>query len=193
MARNPSTSSVRRPGADGLASVRRGTRRLHDALESGSVLAGLVVGDCSPREYAAAMGALAAAYAPVDGLLLAADRQRPAEVAPYRPRGLRPHAVPSSPRFPALVSPGAYLGARYVVDGAHFGHRLIARALARSPAASLAGADAFWTTDFVAPHEWRALCARLAAVRSRCELAAAVRMARALFRHFGMHLSRRLA
>lgn len=91
--------------------------------------------------------------------------------------------------LPEVAGVGAYLGARYVVDGAQFGHRRIAGLLARSPvSAVLNRPQSFWRTDFVYPDEWRTVCHMMADRTHRQEIAAAARAARALFRYFHHHI-----
>lgn len=182
------------PTVDALSAVRRASARRHAALDQRSLLTMLAQKDCQPSDYEAAMRGLTRFYGTLDRLLVEGEPLRPAGVAPYRLRspvlreelgdGALEHARTPQEGLGALDSEGAYLGARYAVDGAQFGHRVIATALTRSAlAARLRRPRAFWVTTFVAPGEWRMLCTALMTISRRSEFAAAMRTARQVFRH----------
>lgn len=182
-----------------LSVSRRYTARHHAALERHPVLARLAAPDCTAAEYVRAVRSLAAIYAGIDRLLLAAEPYRPAAVGPFRPRAPRLVAECAAmgsrvaPRKtvppPELASVGAYLGARYVVDGAQFGHRTIAASLARSPVATvLDRPQSFWRTAFVYPDEWRKIRNVMVSLTDRREIAAAAVSARTLFEYFHRHV-----
>lgn len=194
--------AVERRGMRNALSVSRlYTARAHAALERHPVLARLVAPDCTGAEYARAVRSLATVYAGIDRLLLAAEPYRPAAVGPFRPRapslvaecaamGSRVDPRKTAP-LPELAGVGAYLGARYVVDGAQLGHRQIAASLARSPVATvLDRPQSFWRTAFVYPDEWRKTREVMADLTDRREIAAAAVSARALFQYFHRHLER---
>lgn len=180
-----------------LRRVRAGTRRLHRQLDRESSLARLASSDCSLAEYRAALLPLSRAYARVDRALVAGDAYRPLELAPYRARSpligaalaaLSEHRRP--PMQPvavdAIESTAAYLGCRYVVDGAQFGHAVIRRALERSAMAAALPVSAlsFWRARFLAPEDWRALCRQLQTMPTRMEAAVATISARRVFEMF---------
>lgn len=184
---------------DALRRVRHGTRRRHQQLDRQSSLARLASRDCSLTEYQAALIPLAHAYAFADHILLSADAYRPVGMAGYRARypliehalsALRdalPLPLPERPGTDrAIDSTAAYLGCRYVLDGAQFGHAVIARALARSEVASALPGSAlsFWQTRFLASEDWSALCRRLTAMSTRSGAAAATISARRTFALF---------
>lgn len=182
---------------DALRRVRDGTRRRHRQLDRQSALTRLARPDCSLTEYQAALEGLARAYGRVDHVLAAGEGYRPVGLAPYRARSplidsalsaLAGSTLPPA-RFaagPAIDSTAAYLGCRYVVDGAQFGHAVIARALVRSEVATVLpeGALSFWGARFLSPGEWRGLCHRLENVATRTEAAIATISARRLFELF---------
>lgn len=180
---------------DGLACIRRGTRQLHQRLDRQSPMAALVDPECCAKTYRQVVMPLIETYAAVDRALQNHDRYRPQAIAPYSPRArrlARPFANsiewPSDDKlaFLNIDSTASYLGGRYVVDGAQFGQRMIARALIHSPAQRELGMELsrFWRHTFVSTEHWRALCYRLELIHTRNEIASAVRMARYVFRLF---------
>ena len=184
-------------GIDALKRVRDGTRRLHRQLDRESSLARLASPDCSLTEYRTALSPLARAYAQVDGMLIAGEAYRPVGLAPYQARSpLIGAALSASNAQPGYLEPAtepraidsvaAYLGCRYVVEGAQFGHALIGQMLARSEVAQrLPGAAlSFWRARFLAPGEWGALCHRLEHMATRAEAAIATVSARRIFELF---------
>ncbi|WP_348765443.1 hypothetical protein [uncultured Salinisphaera sp.] len=187
---------------DPLGLVRRSTQRLHAFVEHGTPMARLVAPDCTLEDYCAVLRPLTRIYAAVDRKLTAGQCWRPCTVAPYRLRSplleLETErwcdvAAKTPARAPKLDGVAAYLGVRYVIDGAQFGHRVIAASLARSPAAVVvAQRPGFWSTSFVSPAEWRRLCAALRCLGSRDEAAAAARAARQTFELFACELQPRL-
>lgn len=80
----------------------------------------------------------------------------------------------------------AYLGMCYVIEGAQFGNRVIARNL-RSSFGTMADS---MCTSFLGESDtgWRDVMAALSALQSRREVAAAVRSARRTFRYFVINL-----
>lgn len=184
---------------DGLTLVRAATRRLHARVENESLLSAVISGEVSHAGYALILVRLSHLYTEVDRVLLLADRHRPAALSPYCPRAPRliaesralgySAAANELPRLPEPTGNGGYLGVRYVVDGAHFGNRLIARTLVSSPLARLLPPDSFWNTPFVAPEDWRGLCRQLENIEDRNQLADAARSARGVFWHFRRHLA----
>ncbi|MES1938073.1 hypothetical protein [Salinisphaera hydrothermalis] len=179
---------------DALSRVRHGTRRRHRQLDRESSLARLAFANCSLTEYRAALVPLARAYARADAILVAAEAHRPTGVAPYRARSpLIGGALSALGDFSsgpvrsgadrAIDNTAAYLGCRYVLDGAQFGHLVIARALASSEVAATLPASAlsFWRTRFLATEDWRSLCRRLMNMPTRSSAAAATIAARYMF------------
>lgn len=193
-------ASMKLPDARNALSVsRRGTARLHAALECHPLFARLASTDCTAADYARAVRCLGAIYARIDRLFLMAEPYRPAAIVPFRPRAPRLYAECAAAgleagfrekgSLPEVAGVGAYLGARYVVDGAQFGHRQIAGSLAHSPvSAVLDRPQSFWRTDFVYPDEWRTVCQLMADLTNRREIAAAALTARALFWYFHQHV-----
>ena len=178
---------------DPLALIRRSTARLHTAIERDTPLARLAAHDCTVEEYRRALRLSAAIYATLDRQFVAAEHWRPRAVGAYRLRspalladlhraGESSAGLATSGR--PIDSTPAYLGARYVVDGAQFGHRVIAAALAGSPAAPLAARAEFWSAAFVSRNDWRRLRVGLSGLHSRDEVARAARSARRTFEHF---------
>ena len=183
---------------DPLGFVRRSTQRLHAAIERDTPLARLADRDCTVEDYRAALGPLMRIYGTLDRQLVGAEHWRQWDVGPYRQRS--PFLIeelyrwgqgcgPNAGDGPRLDSAAAYLGVRYVVDGAQFGHRVIAASLARSPAATaVAHRPGFWSTAFVSTAEWRRLCKALAGLDTRIETAQAARAARCTFELFSREL-----
>ncbi len=182
---------------DALTRVRDGTRRLHRQLDRESSLRRLASPDCSLTQYRAALVPLARAYARVDRLLIAGESFRPVGLVPYRARSPligpalaalvgRPRPLVPADACRPIDSKAAYLGCRYVIDGAQFGHAVIARALAGSELAGALSTQAlsFWQIRFLAPDEWRGLCRRLANMSTRAEAAAVTLSARRIFELF---------
>lgn len=73
-----------------------------------------------------------------------------------------------------------------MVDGAQFGHRIIARTLhgASTGHDTGHGGPSFWQQNFLVLGDWPRLCHRLATLENRWEVAAAVQAARRTFRVF---------
>ncbi|MBS62447.1 hypothetical protein [Salinisphaera sp.] len=185
---------------DPLGLVRRSTQRLHASVEHDTPMARLVACDCTLEDYRAALKPLARIYAALDDKLHAARCWRPCSVGPYRARlpllqieleRWCATATVAPVSAPPLDGVAAYLGVRYVIDGAQFGHRVIAASLARSAAAAVvAQGSGFWATSFVSTAEWRRLCQALRHLGSRSEAASAARAARRTFELFSRELHR---
>lgn len=185
---------------DTLALVRAATSRRHIALERLPRLARLASGQANRDDYVTTLGRLAAAYAALDQTIHTLDAYRPAPLPPYRPRAPRlvteardlGIALPAAyaPELPAHDRTGGYLGMRYVLDGAQFGHRATAAAIANSNLAGfLARRDSFWATEFVSRQDWQCLCQSLARLADRRQAAAAAVFGRHVFAHFQRQLS----
>ncbi len=116
--------------------LRRATLRLHHRIDRTSVLAVLTQPGLRLSAYTSAMVALQQAYLPLDLLLSNSAHLCPATVPAYVPRSLLItrdllplHASLTNPIPPVrLTGPeteAAYLGIRYVVEGAQLGSRVI--------------------------------------------------------------------
>lgn len=150
---------------------------------------------CEADHYRRAMHGLSLAYHAADHALLAAQATCPASLEPYQPRlpwlladldalGVaQPDFQPVSLNVPSSRS--AYLGMRYVLEGAQLGSQVIDRNLARSALGpQLVNAKSFWSRRMASPDCWPILLAQLATLQTRDELTQAARAARGTFHHF---------
>ena len=85
-------------------------------------------------------------------------------------------------------SSAAYLGMRYVVEGAQLGSRIIHGHLHAAFGVNLREFGSFWTPGSALQASWPELLKSLAKMESRKSLAAAVHAARLTFRHMERHL-----
>ena len=185
--------------------LQRATRRQHERLDAASLLTPLMLPQVPLAAYQAAMVAMLRAYRPVDACLLQMpppDHGMQVAVlaktlAPYQPRspalqrdldamGIAPDAfVPAtSAGLDMPTTLPAYLGMRYVVEGAQFGNRVIGRNLQAAFGAGAQDICSAWMTGAEANAVWPGLMAALAALDSRRDVAAALRGARRMFGYF---------
>jgi heme oxygenase len=175
----------------------RATGRLHKRLDQDSVLASLVRPGVTWGQYLAAMKALERSYRPIDASLLQGAALCPDGLPPYLPRGatlrrdlLVLNEFPDVPwishqtALAVLDSSSAYLGMRYVVEGAQFGSRMIHRALYKTFGGTFEAAGSFWSPDAPWQGSWPSVASGLSQLESRQSLASAARAARQSFRHF---------
>lgn len=145
------------------------------------------------------MCALRRAYEPLDSLLLAGSSFCPSGLLPYTAR------VPSIERDLTVLALGlenlnadapdvnlappasaaAYLGVRYVVEGAQIGSRFIYHHLRSRFGDDLREFGTFWMSASDAPGCWTGVLQSLADLDSRESVAVAARAARTVFRHMG--------
>jgi heme oxygenase len=183
--------------------LRRSTLRLHRRIDGKSKLAILVAPGVTLQLYSSAMEGLAGAYSGIDTLFLKNSDLCPAGVPPYVPRTPslnrdlaalgRLDASPVRQRddavLPAPANQAAYLGMRYVVEGAQLGSRLIYRHLQEVFGDRLQAYGSFWAADLTFLAAWPGVLAALSGLESRQSLAAAARAARFTFRHMERHLA----
>lgn len=182
-----------------LAELRVRTRPLHDQLDKGSLLSRLAQPDCSKADYVQAAQALRAVYQQVDECLGQAASLCPPDLPRYEPRApwleadlVRLQGKLGVPCLQSLCPPAdvsAYLGMRYVVEGAVLGARLIHRALAESPLAEeLPIAECFWMRVQSFPITWPSLVRRLGQQTDASSTEATIAGASAVFQLFIQHL-----
>jgi heme oxygenase len=175
----------------------RATGRLHKRLDQDSVLAPLVRPGVTWGHYLAAMKVLERAYRRIDECLLEGAALCPAGLPPYLPRGaslrrdlLLLQASPAArwiSHQAALAVPdssAAYLGMRYVVEGAQLGSRVIHSALSKIFGDTFEAAGSFWSPEAPWQGSWPFVANGLLQLESRPSLASAARAARQSFRHF---------
>lgn len=177
--------------------LRRGTHRLHVRIDKTSVLAPLIRSGVTLPVYATAMLALKQAYEEVDSALLQSSALCPKGLGSYTPRvprierdlrGLNVRLGSlRSPHVGAGLKPpqteAAYLGIRYVVEGAQLGGRFIFGQLCCTFGAGIHEFGTFWNPEAYPQGSWPSLLKSLSRVESREELASCVRTARQTFRH----------
>jgi heme oxygenase len=184
--------------------LRQATQRLHRRIDRTSVLAVLASSGVTLELYGAAMQSLEQAYGEIDRWLLRNCGRCPAEVPPYTPRGpvihrdlvalgiMSPDRSPQAgPQF-ALNVPDteeAYLGMRYVVEGAQLGSRVIYGHLYAAFGVRLSEFGSFWMPGSALQGSWPLLLKNLARIESRPSLAAAAHSARLTFRYMGHYLA----
>jgi heme oxygenase len=153
--------------------------------------------------YRGAMLSLERAYEEIDWLFAQASAWCPAGLPPYIPRvpGIHrdltaltviPHGPPPAALYRRLKAPdteAAYLGMRYVVEGAQLGSRVIYGHLHKSFGERLSEFGTFWTPDLTLQSVWPHLLKILGGMESRHALAAAARAARMTFRHMAANLA----
>jgi heme oxygenase len=120
--------------------LRNATRGHHDAMEAAPTMAALLGAAPDARDVARAIMGQLSVIAPVEDSLRRAAPDACALFADYVPRAplaradlARLPATPTAPaprRLPRLASPEAWLGFRYVMEGASLGGALIHRRLA---------------------------------------------------------------
>jgi heme oxygenase len=182
--------------------LRRATSRLHRRIDHGSVLTVLTIPTAVTLDlYREAMLSLQHAYEEIDGLLVQACAWCPAALPPYVPRvpsinrdlnalGVIPHDLPARRRRLAVPeTEAAYLGVRYVVEGAQLGSRVIYGHLHEAFGRRLSEFGTFWTPGSTLQCSWPHLVKILARMESRESLAAAARAARMTFRHMAANLA----
>ena len=153
--------------------------------------------------YRRAMLSLERAYEDIDWQFAQAPTWCPAGLAPYSPRaggihrdlaalGVVSHGPrPAAPHL-GLKAPdteAAYLGMRYVVEGAQLGSRVIYGHLHKAFGERLSEFGTFWTPDPTLQSIWPHLLKILGRLESRDSLAAAARAARMTFRHMAANLA----
>lgn len=183
-----------------LSLIRKGTYRLHAKLDKHSAMSSLSNRSCKLESYQQAMQGLAIAYHDADGALLASRVHCPEELETYQPRlplilsdlsamGLK-QPMPHPAGLCSPSSRAAYLGMRYVVEGAQLGGRLIERNLAQSDIApTLMHAKQFWSSPITSKNCWPTLLSLLDKLHERNDLADAISTARRTFHHFVKCLS----
>jgi len=175
----------------------RATARFHKRLDHDSVLASLVRPSVTWGDYLSAMKALERSYRQIDASLLRGAAMCPPGLPPYLPRGASLQrdllVLKASPALPwispqaALAVPdssAAYLGMRYVVEGAQLGSRVIHRALYKAFGDTFEAAGSFWSPEAPWQGSWPCVADGLSQLESRQALASAARAARQSFRHF---------
>jgi heme oxygenase len=183
--------------------LRRATNRLHHRIDQTSVLAALTIQGVTLDLYRTAMQSLERAYREIDRLLLRGSDLCPTSLPLYTPRVPRINRDlialkmprenwrPAQPH-PQLMMPNseaAYLGMRYVVEGAQLGNRLIYSHLRAAFGDQLRDFGSFWMPGSVLQSSWPSLLKTLSTMESRESLAAAARTARATFRHMELYLA----
>jgi heme oxygenase len=189
--------------------LRRATSRLHQRIDQGSVLTVLTIPTGVTLDlYRAAMLSLKRAYEEIDALLVQACAWCPADLPPFIPRvpfinrdlnalgvipgliaGLIPNDLCPASGHSALDSEAAYLGVRYVVEGAQLGSRVIYGHLHKAFGGELSEFGTFWTPGSIMQGSWPQLLKILGRMESRDSLAAAARAARTTFRLMAAHLA----
>ena len=194
--------------------LRRATRRQHERLDAISLLTPLLSPEIGLAGYEAAMVAMLRTYQQVDACLLqtppAASMAKAMTLSPYRPRspairrdlqamGSVLHsaccaateatvatAATTSLNLPTSLA--AYLGMRYVVEGAQFGNRVIGRNLQAAFGPAALEICSAWLPGADAGTGWRDVMAALSALDSRRDVAAALCGARRMFDYFAAQL-----
>jgi heme oxygenase len=176
---------------------------MHGRIDQASVLTLLTVPGVTLDLYRTAMQSLKLAYEEIDRLLVDHCGLCPADVPSYTPRGPRIHsdliALNAGPLNPSgawtgrglrgLKTEAAYLGMRYVVEGAQLGSRVIYGHLRMTFGEKLDGFGSFWAPDPARESSWPGVLRSLAQVKSRNSLAAAALTARVTFRHMEHYLT----
>ena len=85
-------------------------------------------------------------------------------------------------------SVAAYMGMRYVVEGAQLGNRIIHKHLRVAFGSRIEEFGSFWMPDSAFQCNWRDVLNGIARLQSRDSLAAAARAARMTFRHMELSL-----
>ena len=197
--------------------LRRATRRQHERLDAVSLLTPLLSPEVGLAGYQAAMVAMLRAYQQVDACLLqappAAYLAKAMTLSPYRPRSpairhdLQAMGIVLQPASCAAIgatgataatvpnatlnlptSLAAYLGMRYVVEGAQFGNRVIGRNLQAAFGPAAVEIYSAWLPAADAGNGWPDVMAALSALDSRRDVAAALRGARRMFDYFSVQL-----
>ena len=182
--------------------LRKSTQRLHRRIDQTSVLARLTSPGVTLDLYCCAMRSLQRAYVEIDLTLLNSCGLCPAGVPLYVPRGLSinrdlialdmplDESQRARPRcgLRAPESEAAYLGVRYVVEGAQLGGRLIYNHLYGVFGDKLSGFGSFWMPGSVLQGSWPCVLKSLARMESRASIAAAARAARLTFQHMAAYL-----
>jgi heme oxygenase len=185
------------------AFLRKATSRLHKRVDCGSVLTSLTIPGVTRDLYRTAMLALRLAYQEIDSALIQAGTACPGSLSAYTPRvpaidrdlaamDARPDRSRSEPGQVPLPSPktqAAYLGMRYVVEGAQLGGRIIYSRLYLAFGAELNRFGSFWIPGAIPQSSWPDLLRSLALLVTRESLADAARASRATFRQMEMHLA----
>jgi heme oxygenase len=153
--------------------------------------------------YRIAMQCLQRAYRDIDSLLLQSIHLCPPVVPPYSPRvpgiyrdllalNASPDEPPVTEPYSGLKAPqteAAYLGMRYVVEGAQLGSRIVHNHLYTAFGDQLREFGSFWTPGSALQSSWPGVLKGLDRVDSRQSLADAVRSARLTFRHMELYLA----
>jgi heme oxygenase len=182
--------------------LHKATKRLHHKIDQTSVLALLTIPGVTLDLYGTAMQSLERAYEEIDCALLQSCGLCPTGVPFYIPRGpslkrdlvaldLPPDDSRRAKPRSALKVPdneAAYLGMRYVVEGAQLGSRLIYGHLYGVFGHKLSGFGSFWMPGSVLQGSWPCVLKSLARMESRASLAVAARSARLTFRHMDRYL-----
>jgi heme oxygenase len=189
--------------------LRRATSRLHQRIDQGSVLTVLTIPGVTLDLYRGAMLSLQRAHEEIDWLLVQACAWCPAGLPPYIPRvpginrdltalGVNAHDLRSASGHSRLAgyrglkvpdTEAAYLGVRYVVEGAQLGSRVIYGHLHEAFGGRLSEFGTFWTPGSILQCSWPHLLKILGRMESRESLAAAARAARMTFRHMAANLA----
>ncbi len=185
------------------AFLRKATSRLHNRVDRGSVLTSLTAPGLTRELYRTAMLALRLAYEEIDSALAPATAACPTGLSAYIPRvpfidrdlaamDAGPDTSRPAPERGRLQSPGtqaAYLGMRYVVEGAQLGGRLIYRHLDLAFGTELNEFGSFWKPGAIPQSSWPDLLRSLSLIATRNALADAAWAARTTFRHMELHLA----
>ncbi len=183
--------------------LQQATKRLHTRIDQTSVLALLTIPGVTLDLYGTAMQSLERAYREIDRALLRSCGLCPAGVPLYIPRGpglnrdllalnLPSDGLRRGTPYTALKVPdseAAYLGMRYVVEGAQLGSRFIYGHLYRNFGDKLSVFGSFWIPGSDLQGSWPMVVKSLARMDSRASLAASARAARVTFRHMERFLA----
>jgi heme oxygenase len=184
------------------ALLRRATHRLHVRIDKTSVLAALLRPGVTLAMYQTAMQGMKRAFEEIDSVLLQTAALCPKGVPPYLarlpslerdlmamdapldpPGGTRPATELKVPETAA-----AYLGIRYVVEGAQLGGRFIYGQLCCTFGAGVDEFGTFWIPEAYTERCWPSVLNSVARVESRDALASCVRTARLTFQHIELCL-----
>ena len=163
------------------AFLRKATSRLHKRVDRGSVLTSLTSPGVTRDLYCTAMLGLRLAYEEIDSALISASAACPRGLSAYTPRvpaidrdlaamNASSENLRSEPGRARLKSPetqSAYLGMRYVVEGAQLGGRVIYGHLYLTFGAELNRCGSFWLPGAIPQSSWPDLLKSLALIITR--------------------------
>lgn len=182
-----------------LTVLRVQTSPLHKRLDERSLLTPLMHPQCRLTDYISATQALWSAYQEVDFCLQDGAQFAPPVLPGYQPRSPllasdldyleAPLGSAMASELPPIQCRAAYLGVRYVVEGAVLGARLIRRALGESAIAAAMPLEAcFWTRVQSAQSAWPVLMRELDQSRDALVSRQAAESACIVFTRFIQHL-----